>query len=345
MKRLEGLDLARYLALVGMVLVNFDVVMVNYPLDQNSWSLANFLQGKAAALFVVLAGIGFGLSAEHKSWQHTARLTGKKFIFLLILGLLNSFVFQADIIHFYAFYFLFGVFILPLSNRTMYFTIVILMVSSVTMILIFDYDQGWDWTNYHYKDYWTGYGFFRNLLFNGWHPVIPWLAFLVIGLVLSRIELQKLSTQFKLLLLGGSTFIITTWLSKILISTLQETDQQLVLLLDTSPIPPMPLYMISAAGLAVAMVGCCLLAEHPLRKLRILGLVTPAGRQTLTAYMAHILVGMTLLVSFNKVSNQTPQQALIAAIVFCLTMTVLAAIWSFRFKHGPLEALMRKLTY
>ena len=68
------------------------------------------LQGRASATFVVLAGIGLGLSSFKKESQ-TVNTIVKRSIFLLILGLLNMTIFEGDILHYYAFYFLFGVFL------------------------------------------------------------------------------------------------------------------------------------------------------------------------------------------------------------------------------------------
>ena len=60
--RLDGLDLARYVAFVGMVIVNFKIAM-GAESDGGYLSLiTSALEGRAAATFVVLAGIGLGLS-------------------------------------------------------------------------------------------------------------------------------------------------------------------------------------------------------------------------------------------------------------------------------------------
>ena len=111
-ERLIGLDIARYLAFVGMVLVNFDIAM-SYGVQSNEGffkELIGQLQGRASATFVVLAGIGLGLSSFNKESQ-TVNTIVKRSIFLLILGLLNMTIFEGDILHYYAFYFLFGVFL------------------------------------------------------------------------------------------------------------------------------------------------------------------------------------------------------------------------------------------
>ena len=126
-ERLIGLDIARYLAFVGMVLVNFDIAM-SYGVQSNEGFFKEFigqLQGRASATFVVLAGIGLGLSSFKKESQ-TVNTIVKRSIFLLILGLLNMTMFEGDILHYYAFYFLFGVFLLPFSNGVLILVIGIL---------------------------------------------------------------------------------------------------------------------------------------------------------------------------------------------------------------------------
>ena len=342
MNRMHGLDVARYLALVGMVIVNFDVVMVAPAAQEAGW-LAALLQGKAAALFVVLAGVGFGLANTNKAWSQSIQVTSKRFVFLLILGLINAMVFQADIIHFYAFYFLFAMLMLPLSTAILILIMVGLLVDSVLMIMLFDYDLGWDWANYHYEDFWTLAGFFRNLFFNGWHPVIPWLAFLVLGMVLSRLSLQHRQTQIKLVVIGTLVFMATTALSQYLLAGM-EKQSEWAALLTTQPIPPMPLYMVAAAGCAMAVIGLCLILAPKLSQWRLLPWLTAAGRQTLTWYLLHIFLGMGVLEAVNRLGNQSPQQALVASLSFCLLMTIAAHWINHKFQRGPVEALMRKMT-
>ena len=51
-----------------------------------------------------------------------------------------------------------------------------------------DFDRGWNWATLSYRDFWTIEGFLRHSLFNGWHPVFPWAAFLLWGMWLGASE-------------------------------------------------------------------------------------------------------------------------------------------------------------
>ncbi|WP_392341861.1 DUF418 domain-containing protein [Phaeobacter sp. BS23] len=71
--------------------------------------------------------------------------------------------------------------------------------------------------------------------------------------------------------------------------------------------------------------------------------IGPAGRQTLTLYIAHILIGMGILEEMNMLEGQTPETAVAAALLFCICATGYAWLWSRFAKTGPIEMVMRKL--
>ncbi len=343
--RLEGLDVARFLALLGMVIVNFDTVMVSGDhLGENYAGIAQMLQGRAAATFVVLAGIGLGLSASHQAWERTLAITLKRAAFLLFVGLLNLQIFDADIIHYYAFYFLLGTFFLRLRSKFLFFAMAGLVIGFVVLALFLEYDAGWNWQTYAYSDFWTVTGFTRNLFFNGWHPLVPWFAFFLLGIYLSRLRLRERTVQWQLLIGGSLLFIVVSLASRALVSMVADIDAEAVVLFATDPIPPMPLYMLAGGSVASATIGLCLLVESWLRSSGLLRIFTAPGRQTLTLYVAHIVIGMGTLEALGMLGGQIPQTALVAASLFIAIATVYALVWRLFYRRGPLEMLMRKMS-
>ncbi|WP_166415631.1 DUF418 domain-containing protein [Cochlodiniinecator piscidefendens] len=340
--RLEGLDVARYFAFVGMVIVNFKIAMG----AENGGGLLSFLttalEGRAAATFVVLAGIGLGLAGQ-RGLNNTIFVTIKRAVFVLVVGLLNMTVFDADILHYYAFYFLFGVPLLAMNRKGLFGVLIGLNLAFVFMILTLNYDAGWNWENYTYSDFWTPVGFIRNLFFNGWHPVIPWLGFLTFGIILSRVSLGERATQVKLIIGGATMVALAEGISMLLKDALLPNDPELMALVTTGPVPPMPLYTLAGLGVSCVVVGFCLLISQHLKPNGILHILVPAGRQTLTLYIAHIFVGMGTLEALGMLGHQTVGKALMASLLFCLLATVYALIWARWFKRGPIEMVMRKL--
>lgn len=342
--RLEGLDVARFLALVGMVIVNFNVVMVNIGDNAGPFAaIAESLQGRAAAVFVVLAGVGLGLNAMRHDWDQTLMTTLRRAAFLLVIGLLNQMIFDADIVHYYAFYFLFGVFFLRASSLFLAFSIAGLVAGFVVLVLLLDYDAGWRWETYSYRGFWTPEGFVRNLVFNGWHPLVPWFAFLLLGILLSRLNLRNRDIQLRLLAGGGLLLGSVTFASHELMHAVADIDAEAAILFTAQPVPPMPLYMLAGGGAACAIIGLCLLLESPLRSLGALQLFTTPGRQTLTLYVAHIVIGMGALEALGMIGGQEAQTSLIAAALFVVVASYVALFWSRYFARGAIEMLMRKV--
>ncbi|MGH0004242.1 DUF418 domain-containing protein [Pseudovibrio ascidiaceicola] len=341
--RLEGLDLARFIAFVGMVIVNFSIVMGAEGTEGMLSNIIHALEGRAAATFVVLAGIGLGLAGMKGELNLTIFTTFKRAAFLLVLGLLNMLIFDADILHYYAFYFLFGALLLPVGTRALGWLIAGLAGAAVLMVLTLDYEAGWNWTDLTYPEFWTPVGFIRNLFFSGWHPVIPWLGFLLFGVMLSRSNLSSTKTQDALMFGGLLVFLLVNAVSAYLQPLIAMVEPELVDLVTTNPIPPMPFYLMAGTSVASMVVGICLRAAPLLKDLGVLTVLNPAGRQTLTLYLAHILLGMGVMEELGLLGGQTTQTAFLASGIFCTLCVIYAFIWSRYFKRGPIEALMRKV--
>ncbi|GHD75789.1 DUF418 domain-containing protein [Vogesella fluminis] len=339
--RLEGLDLARCLALIGMVLVNFRIAM---GVEQGGpdWLQLAFdaLHGRAAATFVVLAGIGLGLATRHLDWWAAQRQTVRRAAFLLVAGLLNVMLFPADIIHYYAVYFVLGALCLRLPGYALWGLIAALATGFIALLFMLDYDRGWHWADYSYPDFWLPAGFLRNLLFNGWHPVLPWLGFVLYGLWLSRQPLAETRVQ-RYLVLGGVLAVLAGHALSWALRTLWP-QPALAPLFGVMPVPPVPLYLVAGGGVASMVIGAALWLAQRWPQGALLAWLAPAGRQTLTLYIAHILLGMGVMEATGWLQGRSLAQVLLAAALYCLAALLFARLWSRRFARGPLEALMRR---
>ncbi|WP_037310663.1 DUF418 domain-containing protein [Ruegeria halocynthiae] len=333
MKRLEALDAARFLAFCGMVLVNFRIAAEVAP--GNDWAsvLVDALEGRAAALFVVLAGVGVGLS------RVSAPVLLRRAAFLFVLGLINMTVFDADILHFYALYFVVGAAFLTASERGLWLGALGVVAVSVLAVFVFDYDRGWDWTTLTYDDLWTLPGFARNALLNGWHPVLPWAAFLLIGMAIGRAKLDTICIQHRLIMWGFGAAVLAMFPQMVV------SDPDLAAYLGTESIPPGPFYILAGTGSACVVIGLLLKLWPKIEALRIDPALTAPGRQSLTLYMAHILIGMGILDELGLLNGTLSAPQIVGyAFGFCALSSVFALLWFRRFERGPLEALMRRVT-
>lgn len=330
--RLSGLDIARFLAFCGMVLVNFRIAAAVTPGADPASLLTTALEGRAAALFVILAGIGLMLARSDTA------IVLKRAAFLMVIGLINLSIFDADILHYYAVWFVIAIPFMAMSDRGLWIGIATILSLSVLALVTLDYEAGWDWESYTYSGFWTVPGFLRHTFFNGWHPVFPWVCFLLFGLWLGRLDLGRRATQLALIAGGALAALLG------LIPGWTTTDPELADLVQAQAIPPGPFYILSASGSAAAMLGLILWVEPALTRLRLTPWLAVPGRQALTLYVAHILIGMGILDEMGLLDGSlSPQQIFLYSLGFCAGASAYARLWALIASRGPLEALMRRL--
>ncbi|MCP4094346.1 MAG: DUF1624 domain-containing protein [Planctomycetes bacterium] len=357
-KRILGFDLARALAVFGMVLVNFKVVM-GAGNQGPDWlvQLASLFDGRAAALFVVLAGVGIALMSKR------ARETGdptllaanrrtllKRATFLFVVGLLYMPLWPADILHLYGVYLALAALALGASAKRIVFGIALVVIAFAVMMNTLNYSQGWNWPTLSYSGFWTPAGMLRHTFFNGFHPVLPWIAFLLLGMLLGRIDLASSPrARRRVFLCGIGVMIAAESISWILVDHFSQGANFLeridvVSLYGTEPMPPMPLYMFSAGGLACSIIAVAVALGERFPHARWVSPLVATGQLTLTLYVAHVVIGMGILESAGRLENQSLPFAFLAAATFCTISMVLSFLYRKRFQHGPLEAMMRFLT-
>ena len=174
-KRIVGIDVARALAVFGMIVVNFKIV---FGKNGNEWltMLSGIFDGKAAATFVVLAGVGIALMTrsaiqdEKAEKLKNARIKiAKRAVFLFVVGLSYIAIWPADILHFYGVYMLLTLLLLTKSPKTILISALVLIFSYPFLMFLWSYDAGWDFSTLNYLDFWTLKGFVSK-------SVLQWLS-------------------------------------------------------------------------------------------------------------------------------------------------------------------------
>lgn len=350
--RILGIDLARAIAVFGMVVVNFKMVLGSKGQDSvKAWM--QLLDGKFAALFVILAGIGLALMTKkaqrHNTpilWQQVRLKIIKRALFLLIFGLLYWWIWPADILHFYGVYMLLTLLLLQKKDRFLLWSCGSLIALFPLLLFLLDYEAGWNFDSLDYADFWQWNGFLRNLFFNGFHPVIPWAAFMIYGLWLGRQDLQNTSWLKKVGCWSFLLFLFLQLLSYGVPLLFSDSLQDILhLCLGTDPMPPMPLYMWSGMASSTALIAFCILLGQAFPSSKIVHFLIQTGKLALTLYMLHILIGIVLIeTAFNTaLGNFSWQFSLLAAFCFNLFSIFFANLWLHFFSQGPFEALMRRI--
>jgi uncharacterized membrane protein YeiB len=355
-QRVIGFDLARALAIFGMVIVNFKVAMNAETGNHLLIRFAELFEGRASALFVILAGVGitFLTKKTRESSDSSLILKNrlsliKRGLLLIMIGLANSLIWEADILHFYGFYFLIAAAIFTVNNKSLLYISAIIMLIFPVLMLFLNYEQNWNWSTFTYENFWSFDGMVRHILFNGFHPVFPWAAFLIFGMWLGRQDLSQRLIRNKLLVWSLIILLVTEcifYLIRLTVgdgSELEMTAEEVTFLFSTSIIPPLPQYILSAGSSAVMVLVACLYFSERFSESYINNWLYQTGQLSLTLYLAHVIFGLGLLESIGRLENQTIDFSLLSALIFCICGIAFSVVWLKFFKTGPLEWIFRKV--
>ncbi|MEM7260349.1 MAG: heparan-alpha-glucosaminide N-acetyltransferase domain-containing protein [Planctomycetota bacterium] len=365
--RIAAYDVARGLAILGMIVVNFDVSVGasgDGPPIGAIESLAKSFQGRAAALFVVLAGVGLSLlSRKAREGQDPVAIGAartrilRRAAFFLVVGLCYLPLWPGDILHYYGVYFVFGALMITWSNRALWAAISVIPALFVGLLIAnVDYERHWDWTTLTYEQFWTVDGLIRNTFFNGFHPVLPWLTFLVLGMWIGRRTWSPIS--YRVLAFSGIAIMafVDIFSENILAQWIQTLDpavrEDLKHLLGTASIPPGPLYVLAAGAGACGVIGLSMVLVDRLGEARLTPLIS-TGQLAFTHYVGHVIIGLGTLEAMGYLEprflpgDEERRELLrvvwIAAAAYGTFAIVTSWAWRARFRHGPLEWVLRRI--
>lgn len=353
--RIQGLDVARALAVIGMIIVNFKTVFGD---SGEGWLklLTSLFDGKAAATFVVLAGVGIALmsnraiqNADEAQLAKIKKKMTKRALFLFVLGTSYLIIWPADILHYYGLYILITLFFITRQQSTIFWSSIGIILTYPFLMLALNYDTGWDFNTLDYMGFWTPNGFIRNLFFNGFHPIIPWVSFMLFGLWLGKHDLTNKTQVQSIFKASFIAFIIIQLLSIGSIELLSEGNplqkKELTEVLGTSPMPPLPIYMFNGVATALMVITGCIVVTEKFKATMIIQAFIQTGQLALTFYVAHIVIGMGLIeiASTKTLGNYSLFFSVTYALFFCLCCIIFAAIWTKKHPLGPMEWLLRKL--
>jgi uncharacterized membrane protein YeiB len=338
-----------------MVFVNYKYISEADQYDESMLlRFSDWFDGRPAATFVILAGIGITLlkagsfnPGRFHPLERPYSTILKRAAFLFLLGLLFSRVWYADILHFYGAYFVMSVFVVNASNLFL----ITLSAAALTFTLFLEIhynfvtlpviDSVWDPT------FWTRRGFLEDLLANGCYPVFPWIIYFLTGIWLGRFNLSDCRLQKKIILvaiLGIVISEVTAWLvvNYLITEWTLENIPLLTFFYETSPLSSSILSVFSASGTALIIIVVCM---KLVKRFGSAGLLQPflaMARMSLTLYIVHIGVFELALSLIDRVEHvPTLEDAWIWAAIFCLSAIPFAYWWVNHFGRGPFEKALR----
>jgi uncharacterized protein len=357
--RIYGLDIARALAIFGMITVNFRAKLTE--VEEPAWllRLAEQVDGRAAATFVFLAGIGVALltgksrqSGDAAAIRSDRWLLWRRALFLFVIGLAFRTVWNFDILHFYGVYlFTIAFLIAQPGNRlialavalTLLFPVLFYVVPSQLGISFWDTNDGLSPRDVAI-----------DIFFQGFHPFAPWFAFMLFGFVVGRLDLGNRALRRRLLVGGLLLVLVAEAMAQVLLEyggiklafglAPRDAVEAAAESFGTEAYPPMPLFVMAGTGWAMIVAMLSLGIGERWGGRAWLTPLVHTGQLALSVYIFHGTVGAW---APGWVGYPPPQRlawVLVYCVLFYAATILLATLWRRIFARGPIEAVMRWLT-
>jgi uncharacterized protein len=348
-ERLQGFDVARAFAILGMVLVHFALTL-SAPGWKESWLawLLDVLDGRAAATFLVLAGVGIALrvtkaQGDDQALKLVRQSIFRRGLFLLVAGFLLLMIWPGDILRVYGVTMLLASLLLTARSAWLWGIIATFVAGFLLLFALLDYDQNWKWESMTYLRLWSLGGQLRNLFYDGFRSVFPWSAFLFFGMWLGRLNWKDPRTAWLCLSIGGSAALLLELLSKLLVAraAVYMDRETAVALLGTISMPPLPIFLLAASSTAVAVIGGSVLLANAHGASFWLRSLVATGQLAFTWYIGHILVVVGIIVGFGFEGTQQLPAAVLIGAGFFGAAALASYTYKQRFNQGPLEWFIR----
>ena len=109
----------------------------------------------------------------------------------------------------------------------------------------------------------------------------------------------------------------------------------------TTPMPPMPLYMLAASGTSIVVIVLCVRIAERFAGARWLAPLVATGQLAFTLYVAHVVIGLAPLEALELGHGQRSVAFSIGwGAAFCVWAVWFSHVWRSRFTRGPLEMVM-----
>ena len=373
--RLNGIDAARGLALLGMMATH---VLPTFESDAQltpTW-VGLVFSGRASALFAVLAGIGLALSTgKQHPLQGTELWAARRGIALraLVVGAVGLSIggLEVNIAIILVHYAVLFLCVLPFLG----FDVKRLLILAAGWVLITPalafLIRPWLLTstpplrlghNPRWEDLATPPALLGDLFLTGYYPVFQWIAYLLIGLAIGRLALTTAAVPVLLLAAGTAVAVLAKWLSTVMMEDwggraalqAQLTDPSYPLtsllkvnlagvdqsgsawwLATSAPHSGATLDLLHTSGVAAAVVGVCLLLGRLAHGSRLYALLPLRGAGAMTLS----LYAAHLCVMASLYGQPLPSGWTVEGLywVQAAAVVLIGGIFAALSRRGPLE--------
>lgn len=339
--RLQGIDLARGLAVLGMLAAHLVALPTWDWRDPATWT--DIVNGRSSILFATLAGVSIGLVSGGSrplpvgpALARARRALAARAALLWVIGLalIATHVPVFVILPAYALLFLLAVPLLRLRARTLWVLAGVLALVTPWLQPVVDA-----------LPLWRGEPGAVLVLVVGWHYPAPiWATFLVAGLAAARSDLTAPRTPVALLAAGGGVAALAAALDAVTGIGSRGDGSFLATVLSARPHSGGLLEVAGSGGFALAVVGLCLLACRLDAVAAVSFPLRAVGSMPLTAYTGQILVwAVVAAVALGDVGDLDGMRGLGLFWAFAIGTVAFCTLWAMRWGRGPLESLVARV--
>ena len=362
-QRIIGFDLARAYAIFGMFIVNFIFCFGSFRDETVFGKFANLFIGNSTSIFIICAGMGVVLMTNRDTYSIEEKNKLKSVIlkrswFLFGLGLLLYNWWPGDILHFYGAYMHIAAFLLFIPRRYYLWSAVFAIAIYNILQLFIPIFTSWNLETTKYADFWTPVGFLRNTFYNGWNSVFPWFSYFSIGMFLGRLNWQDKRIWKRIFIIGFSLLAVFKALRLFIKYDFENVQRHEFYVkswfyLMEDYFPANISFIIITTGWALMVISICMYLGDKFSTVKFIRLLAKTGQMTLSLYVIHMTIGVLILsilthktyTGFPQTEKPTGLPFILAyAILFFALSVMFTYLWSRKFKNGPLETLMRKIS-
>jgi uncharacterized membrane protein YeiB len=181
--------------------------------------------------------------------------------------------------------------------------------------------------------------------------MFPWLSYFLVGMWLGRLNWQEKHIKRNIFVVGLVVFVLIQGLRFIAKQQIFSPFWSDYIMAEYFP-PYLPFVLITMAFAFMVIASCMFLGERFSGNKLILAL-QKTGKMTLSHYVLHLTLGMVVLSMLTSkhytglLEDETPTLPIYIfayAILFYLFSILFSVLWCKKFKNGPLETLMRKIS-
>lgn len=330
--RLLAIDVARGLALIGMMMINLGTVRSDGWFNK-VWTLPF---GRASILFVLLAGLGLSLFlSSRRAHAHRWPVLVWRALIFLVLGLALQVLTPAVsvILPTYGVLFLGALLWRRLSDRALVAAAGAMLVVGPIVVLAHQIPG-------EHKTRMPTFGetpgtILHSLFLSGAYPLLVWVVPFLVGMWLGRQDLRDVALQKRLLVAGAiaaaTAFVIgqaSAWMLG------AQADSGWARLLTGAAHGQMPLWLISSIGSASMVLGGALWLWPRVSRWALP--LASIGQLAFTLYVAHFIV---IAAMGGRIESRAIGVPVTIALVGLFAAG--ATLWVRRWGTGPLERVLR----